>query len=522
MTARRRAARWRNRDASERERQRDQNGRIVGSDASGDDGRQRGRRGVDGALRSVARSTRSCADRRRRCPAPSGTAIVPSGADLDRRIDQIGIEVALAGRDVAGQREVRQRRQMDVVRRGRCPISSMPPCQTGMPCARAEVVQPNRLGEAADAPRLDVDDAAGAGAQSPRSRRADGLDRLVEADRRRQLPLQRRVIARCRRSRAAARSSSDRMRSSARQCAASASVYAALASTISGIAPKRVAHRLDGGDVPARLDLDLDAPVAGRELALARARASSSSESWMPIETPDAMRSRVPPRTRAERLRPAGARSRSHAAISTAAFAMLWPRIAFSAGNTSRGCANVDAEHARRDEVRDDVPGRLVRLGAVVRILLGDALAVRRHAVALDAHEDEMFVVDAAEAGLEEVDERKLEQAQLQAFDLHGAMISSGRLAVPLHRDRRADRRGQNRAGRAARHAPRRHGRPRGNRESVPRRLLRRPARRRAAGAALLPARTATASRPRCGRPTSSARPRSATTCSTRTRSSRT
>ena len=36
-----------------------------------------------------------------------------------------------------------------------------------------------------------------------------------------------------------------------------------------------------------------------------------------------------------------------------------------------------------------------------------------------------MFVVDSAEAGLEEVDERELHQTQLQTFDLHGAMISS-------------------------------------------------------------------------------------------------
>ena len=99
-----------------------------------------------------------------------------------------------------------------------------------------------------------------------------------------------------------------------------------------------------------------------------------------------------------------------------------------------------------------------------------------------------MFVVDAAEAGFEEVDERELQQTQLQTFDPHGAMISSGRLAVPLHRDRRTDRRRQDRAGRAARHAARRHARARRHRQSVPRRLLRRPARRGAAGAALLSA----------------------------------
>ena len=60
----------------------------------------------------------------------------------------------------------------------------------------------------------------------------------------------------------------------------------------------------------------------------------------MPIETPEAIRSRDP----AERRRASGSprcfADRSHAAISTAAFAMLWPRIAASAGKTSRGCAN--------------------------------------------------------------------------------------------------------------------------------------------------------------------------------------
>ncbi len=58
----------------------------------------------------------------------------------------------------------------------------------------------------------------------------------------------------------------------------------------------------------------------------------------MPMETPDAMRSRAPPKARLSGS-PRCRANRSHAAISTAAFAMLWPRIALSAGNTSRGCA---------------------------------------------------------------------------------------------------------------------------------------------------------------------------------------
>ena len=85
----------------------------------------------------------------------------------------------------------------------------------------------------------------------------------------------------------------------------------------------------------------------------------------------------------------------------------------------------LDADHARRDELRDDVPRRVVRLGAVVRIAIGDAFTVSGHAVAVDADDEEMFVVDAAEAGFEKVDERKRHQTQFQPIDPHGAMISS-------------------------------------------------------------------------------------------------
>ena len=45
----------------------------------------------------------------------------------------------------------------------------------------------------------------------------------------------------------------------------------------------------------------------------------------------------------------------------------------------------VDAEHARRDERLDDVPRRVVRLAAVVRILLGDAFAEARHAAVIES-----------------------------------------------------------------------------------------------------------------------------------------
>ena len=94
------------------------------------------------------------------------------------------------------------------------------------------------------------------------------------------------------------------------------------------MAPKRARMRSTGVDVPARLDLDLDPLIAGGELALDLASEIVERVGWMPIDTPDAMRSRGCRRaTRRERLAALPARSRSHAAISTAAFAMLWPRM---------------------------------------------------------------------------------------------------------------------------------------------------------------------------------------------------
>ena len=113
-----------------------------------------------------------------------------------------------------------------------------------------------------------------------------------------------------------------------------------------------------GAQVPARLDLDLDPPIAGGELALHLRRELVERRAGCRSTRRTRCDRACPPSDAAASGSPRCCANRSHAAISTAAFAMLWPRIAFSAGNTSRGCAKLDAEHARRDEVRDDVPRR--------------------------------------------------------------------------------------------------------------------------------------------------------------------
>src|SRR3989454_2070029 len=347
----------------------------------------------------------------------------PVRLDLDRRIDQIGIEVASARGDVARQREIRQRRQMQVRRAADARFEhAAVPHRNAM--RRAQVVKPDRLGKPAHASRLDVDDAAGAGLDR-RARDGHAFDRLVETNRRLQPPLQRRMIrhivvlerlldhheveriepgemvrVRRRVGRVGVHHQRDR---------AEARAY--------GL------HRLE---IPAGLDLDLDPAIPRGELALD-------------------LRGKIVERLlNADRdaRRDAGARTAERAAERLAS----QPRVevprrhldgglrhAMAADRLERGedltrVREGGAEHARRDEVRDDVPRGLVRLGAVVRILLGDALAVAGCTAAVDAHEDEVFVVDAAEAGLEEMDERELQQTQLQAFDLHCAMISSGAL----------------------------------------------------------------------------------------------
>ena len=336
------------------------------------------------------------------------------GADLDRRIDQIGIEVAAARGDVARQREVRQRGQMDVGRAAdpRFEHAAVP---DGDVARRAQIVQPDRLAESADAPRFDVDDAAGAGADRL-ARDRDGLDRFVEADGRLQLLLQPRVVGHV--------VVVERLLDHHQLVAVELAEVAGVGDRVRGVgvdhqrdALEARADRAHRVDVPARLHLDLDALVAGGELALDFRE--EIVERVLDADR-DARRDTV-----------------ARAAEETAQRLVALLGVQIPRGHLHRGLRHVvaadrfergkdvarmlerRAEHARRDEVVDDVPAGLVGFRAVVRILLRDAFTVAGDAAVVDAHEDEVFVVDAPEAGLEEVDERELQQAQLQTFDPH-------------------------------------------------------------------------------------------------------
>ena len=156
---------------------------------------------------------------------------------------------------------------------------------------------------------------------------------------------------------------------------------------------------------------------------------------------------------------------------------MLWPRTRRSAGNTSRGCANVDAEHERREELRDDVPGRLGRL----RSCSTDPCSATHSPQPVAPSPSTRTSMNVRSSMRPKLVSKKWtsgrrSEAELEAIDVHGDLLAgacpraidilAAALALPLPRDRRPDRRGQDRARRAARHAARRHGRPRGRRRT--------------------------------------------------------
>ena len=126
---------------------------------------------------------------------------------------------------------------------------------------------------------------------------------------------------------------------------------------------ERRAHALDGVEVPARLDLDLDALIAGRQLLLDLLHQLIERI----LDADRHARGDAIARA-AEHLRQRLARARARRdptiAISTPALAMLWPRMRCSAGYTSRGCSKRLAEHQRRDE-----PAMMCHTVSVVSLL---------------------------------------------------------------------------------------------------------------------------------------------------------
>src|SRR5215469_5064070 len=94
------------------------------------------------------------------------TAIIADGdsslrRNLDGGMDDVALPITLAGRDVAGQREVRQGGKGDVVGAAdsRFQHAAAP---NGDACGLRHIVDALRFAEAAYAAQLDINDAAGA------------------------------------------------------------------------------------------------------------------------------------------------------------------------------------------------------------------------------------------------------------------------------------------------------------------------------------------------------------------------
>src|SRR5436190_4162629 len=116
----------------------------------------------------------------------------PLGRNRHRRVDDVLRVVPLAGRDVAREREIWQRRPRDVVRPADAALQE-PAAPDGRLVGLGHVVDHLRAVGPAHAGLLDVDDPAGAqleGAACVVVR----ADRLIEADRRLDLRLQLRVV----------------------------------------------------------------------------------------------------------------------------------------------------------------------------------------------------------------------------------------------------------------------------------------------------------------------------------------
>ena len=88
-------------------------------------------------------------------------AIVPRARDLDFRLDDVFLPVALRRRNITGKLEIGQRRQCHIVGAADSRLQH-PSAPNRNIEALGDVVHRNRFGESADPSHFDVDDAAGA------------------------------------------------------------------------------------------------------------------------------------------------------------------------------------------------------------------------------------------------------------------------------------------------------------------------------------------------------------------------
>src|SRR5271165_7025587 len=74
----------------------------------------------------------------------------------------------------------------------------------------------------------------------------------------------------------------------------------------------------------------------------------------------------------------------------------------------------------------DNVPCAVDVLFAVVRLLAGDALTPAVEAIAMQCDQQDTAVISAAKAGLEKMNQRDLQFAECDSFDLHNRLGDLG------------------------------------------------------------------------------------------------
>src|SRR5207245_73749 len=312
-------------------------------------------------------------------------------------IDDVFGPIALAGGDITGKREVRQGGEGDVMRAADAGFEHAAAPHRNAVIA-AEVVDAPRRGESAHTAQLHIDDAAGA-QRNGRLRVLFGMDAFIETDRRLELALQFRVAPDI--------VPAERLLDHHQVVGFEFAQPRRVLESIRGI---RVYHQTNLGKTPpqarhrrhivTRLDLDLDALIAGGqflvhdalEFVIAFLNADGDAASNLLERAADQLPQRqiFLPRLRI----PYGGLDGRFGHIVSAYRGQHFPHIA--------GSGKFLACQRRPDEVAQDVPGGLDRLGGIRRPFAGDAFAPPGHAIGVNFDQENAPVGGAPEARLED------------------------------------------------------------------------------------------------------------------------
>ncbi len=336
------------------------------------------------SLRSVSLSSRS-GTISTPIPAPRGHLDEPLRVQDDRRLDEVLVEVAARLRRVSRQREAVERLEVDV--HGPADPGLVHAARPDRDAARGGVPEdPDRLEEPADPPLLQVEDPAAA-ERDRRPRVGEVVDRLVEAERRRELLLQGGVLVEV----AVRERLLDHRQPEGVEPREVRGVLEAVVAV-------RVDHERDVGeplphgrhvvDVLPLLDLHLDPVVARARPPRDLASRGRPGDSWSPRLMPEGIRFRGPPR-RSWSGTPFSLRREVDEGVLDRRLRHPVPADVREPGvELAERQARLDE---RQEELRHDVPRRRRRLGGVERVGVGDALAPADDAARLDPEEERLL-----------------------------------------------------------------------------------------------------------------------------------